>query len=143
MPVTARLIEHHQHCDELFAKAEDAWSDGNWPAVGSAVKMLVSELETHFCTEEEVLFPAFEDATGMRGGPTDMMRREHEQMRDLLGRLSQAHADRDADAFGGDAEALMILMRQHNLKEENILYPMCDNALTSPGLAADIVGRLG
>jgi hypothetical protein len=24
---------------------------------------------------------------------------------------------------------LLIMMQQHNLKEENILYPMCDQAL--------------
>ncbi|TRZ68118.1 MAG: hemerythrin domain-containing protein, partial [Rhodocyclaceae bacterium] len=29
------------------------------------------------------------------------------------------------------AETLLILMQQHNMKEENILYPMCDQALAA------------
>ena len=27
------------------------------------------------------------------------------------------------------AESLLIMMQQHNMKEENVLYPMCDQHL--------------
>jgi iron-sulfur cluster repair protein YtfE (RIC family) len=31
----------------------------------------------------------------------------------------------------GNAETLLIMMQQHNVKEENVLYPMCDQHLTA------------
>ena len=36
---------------------------------------------------------------------------------------------RDAADYSGYAETLLIMTQQHNMKEENILYPMCDQHL--------------
>jgi len=80
--------------------------------------------------EETVLFPAFEAATGMTMGPTRMMRLEHAQMRELFGQMNAALTNRAARDFAGSAETLLVLMQQHNMKEENILYPMCDRSLS-------------
>ena len=133
MSVTASLFKHHKHCDDIFAGAEEACADGDWVAGAAAFGRFRSELESHFASEEELLFPAFEHATGMTAGPTAVMRGEHEQMRALLGQMADAVAAHDADTFGGAAETLLILMQQHNMKEENILYPMCDQALGADG----------
>ncbi len=142
MPVTAPLFQHHKHCDELFARAEEACADGDWAEGDEAFALLLNQLETHFTSEEEVLFPAFESETGMTSGPTEVMRGEHRQMRDLLAQMKDALAARDNDTFGGAAETLLILMQQHNMKEENILYPMCDNALGSTDVGATLAERL-
>ena len=123
------LPNHHKHCDQLFVAAEDAVQRGDWSAADSAVAHFEAQMAAHFAAEEEVLFPAFEEATGMTGGPTEMMRYEHEQMRGLLTQLAASCAARDADSYGGVAETLLTLLQQHNMKEENILYPMCDQAL--------------
>ncbi|MBK7765321.1 MAG: hemerythrin domain-containing protein [Sulfuritalea sp.] len=136
MSTTAPLLIHHKHCDELFADAEEACANNDWATGGQAFALLNEQLETHFAGEEEILFPAFEAATGMTSGPTEVMRAEHRQMRDLLAQMRGALAARDGDTFGGAAETLLILMQQHNMKEENILYPMCDNALASSAVAA-------
>ena len=87
-----------------------------------------------------MLFPAFEAATGMSGGPTQIMRMEHAQMRDLLAQMDAALQQKNRDAFAGIADTLLIMMQQHNMKEENILYPMCDNSLAGAGL--DVEGAL-
>ena len=142
MSITAPLFQHHKHCDEAFASAEEACANGDWAAGEKAFALLVDELETHFCSEEELLFPAFEKATGMTSGPTEVMRGEHRQMRDLLLQMREGLAVRDADAFDGGAETLLILMQQHNMKEENILYPMCDNALGSSDVGPALAARL-
>ena len=128
-PVSQILPDHHKHCDELFAAAEDAVQDGDWASADAAVAHFDAQMRAHFSAEEEVLFPAFEGATGMTGGPTQMMRYEHEQMRALLAQLASTCGARDADGYGGVAETLLTLLQQHNMKEENILYPMCDQAL--------------
>ena len=142
MSTTAPLSKHHKHCDELFADAEEACAGNDWTAGGQAFALLNEQLETHFAGEEEILFPAFETATGMTSGPTEVMRAEHRQMRDLLAQMKGALAERDGDTFGGAAETLLILMQQHNMKEENILYPMCDSALASSDVGASLVERL-
>ena len=33
--------------------------------------------------------------------------------------------------------SLLIVMQQHNMKEENILYPMCDDSLDAANLDVD------
>ncbi|MBT3836906.1 MAG: hemerythrin domain-containing protein, partial [Thiotrichales bacterium] len=80
-------------------------------------------------SEEEILFSAFEEATGSAQGPTMVMRMEHEQMRSLLQNLQQAVESRDAEQALGVADTLMIMMQQHNMKEEQMLYPMIDRSL--------------
>ena len=135
--VSKILPDHHKHCDELFAAAEDAVQDGDWATADSAVAHFDAQMKAHFAAEEEVLFPAFEAATGMTGGPTQMMRYEHEQMRALLGQLGTTCAARDSEGYSGVAETLLTLLQQHNMKEENILYPMCDQAL---GASVEAVG---
>jgi iron-sulfur cluster repair protein YtfE (RIC family) len=36
---------------------------------------------------------------------------------------------KDADDYAGNTETLLIMMQQHNMKEEHVLYPMCDQHL--------------
>lgn len=135
--LTEPLRHHHKHCDDLFIAAEAAVADRDWNGAQQMLPDFIAEMETHFRTEEETLFPAFEAATGMTMGPTRMMRVEHAQMRELFGQMSSALAGRDGTAFAGAAETLLVLMQQHNMKEENILYPMCDRGLDAQ---ADALG---
>ena len=130
MSTIAELMTHdHRECDHAFARAETLATRQNWPAAGEALEAFARVLIAHFDAEEQQLFPAFEAATGMRQGPTQVMRAEHADMRDALERLRAALRERDADDFAGEAETLLIMLQQHNMKEENILYPMCDARL--------------
>ena len=137
--VTAGLAEHHKHCDEDFAVTEETARAGDWDGCESAFRRFRSQMEAHFAAEEEILFPGLERRTGTSAGPTRVMRMEHAQMRSLLDQMDAAMAVRDAVGLSGTAETLLIMMQQHNLKEENILYPMCDRALAGD---ADIEARL-
>ena len=137
MNVPTRILpEHHRHCDDLYVATENAVQRGDWATAAPSFEHFRAQMNAHFEAEEGVLFPAFEAATGMSQGPTSMMRHEHEQMRALLHQLSAACSARDRDAYAGAAETLLMLMQQHNMKEENILYPMCDRAL---GTGAEMV----
>jgi iron-sulfur cluster repair protein YtfE (RIC family) len=138
---TQILPAHHKHCDDLFVAAEEAVQRGDWAAATAAVEHFKAQMQAHFEAEETLLFPAFEAAAGSSSGPTRVMRMEHEQMRPLLAQLEAACAAHDGEDYAGAAETLLILMQQHNMKEENILYPMCDQAL---GAEAEHLGaRLG
>jgi iron-sulfur cluster repair protein YtfE (RIC family) len=118
----------HRDCDELFARAEEA--AGDWAKTALELGGFRRALEQHLAMEEDVLFPAFEQQTGMSdGGPTEAMRAEHTHMRALLDQLADAVADRDEKRYLGVADTLLVLMQQHNMKEESMMYPMIDSAV--------------
>jgi hemerythrin-like domain-containing protein len=127
--ILAFLGSDHHACDNAFASAEDAVASENWGRARSLFGQFQAAMAHHLAMEEDVLFPAFESRTGMRGGPTEVMRMEHAQMRDLLQAMATAVAAGNRDSYLGLSETLNMLMQQHNLKEENILYPMSDRVL--------------
>ena len=127
--ISTAMTRDHRGCDELFAAAETAVTIGDWPRAGRAFESFRGAMERHFQAEEEALFPAFEAHTGMTAGPTQVMRMEHGEMRELFEGLAAAAAARDADEFLGLAETLNLLIQQHNMKEEQVLYAMLDAAL--------------
>ncbi len=57
------------------------------------------------------------------------MRFEHEQVQGLIGKLAGALESQDKDAYLSLCESMMILLQQHNMKEEQMLYAMCDRVL--------------
>ena len=118
------MTTKHRECDELFTEAEAAVAKANWPLALTKWQDFASELTKHFSQEEEVLFPKFEQATGMTAGPTQVMRMEHQQMRALVQDLDNALAAQNKDEYLGLSETLMVMMQQHNMKEEMMLYPM-------------------
>lgn len=134
------LSEDHTACDDRFAAAENAVAAKDWPQAKAAFDAFNLGMQRHFAMEEDVLFPAFEARTGMSGGPTSVMRAEHAQMNGLLEQMSAALTGSDAQAYLSLSETLLMLMRQHNMKEENILYPMSDQALAQD--QAELVRRM-
>ena len=134
------MTADHRHCDEFYTQAEKAAQVGDWAVASAAFERLDKSVRAHFDAEESLLFPAFEETTGMRMGPTEVMRGEHKQMRALLDAGRAALAARDEDEFTGNGETLLIMMQQHNVKEENVLYPMCDQHLS--GQRADLLASM-
>lgn len=119
----------HRHCDDCFVAVEAALGRDDWDGAAQAFAVYERAMLAHFSAEESLLFPEFEARTGMRMGPTQVMRNEHAQMRELIEAASSALREHDAVDYSGYAETLLIMMQQHNMKEENILYPMCDEQL--------------
>jgi len=118
------LTSKHRECDQLFIEAEATVVKSDWRQAQLALVTFVKELESHLQAEENILFPEFEQATGMTSGPTVVMRGEHQQMRRLIEGLLEAISKQHKDDFLGLSETLLILMQQHNMKEEMMLYPM-------------------
>ena len=122
---------HHRRCDQLYADGENYLLDEQIEEGLESIKSFLNEMERHFQMEETLLFPTFEEISGMRQGPTQVMRMEHQQMRNLLARMSEAVSSGDREEILEVGETMMILMQQHNVKEEGILYPMADQHLAS------------
>nr|CAI78799.1 hypothetical protein [uncultured Campylobacterota bacterium] len=124
------LTLDHRKCDELFALMEDSAAKSLESAKEICAEF-IHETERHFQMEERVMFMEFENKTGMTQGPTAMMRHEHNQARNLMKQLEEACASGNKDKFFGLSETLMILLQQHNMKEEQMLYPMAQQHLSA------------
>jgi hemerythrin-like domain-containing protein len=125
------LTDDHRKCDEAFAQMEQAASSGSLADAKEAYNAFAADTERHFQMEERVMFPQFEEKTGMTMGPTQVMRHEHQQMRSILAQLETAIADENRDKFFGLTETMMIMMQQHNMKEEQMLYNMAQQHLAA------------
>lgn len=93
----------------------------------------------HHGKEEDLLFPRLEQRGLPReGGPTGVMRSEHEQGRMLIRRMGEAaqaygQGDREAGAeWASLTRAYTALLRRHIDKENNILFRVAEDLL-SPG----------
>jgi hemerythrin-like domain-containing protein len=135
------MASDHRACDNLFAVAEESVAKGKWDKADEQFATFRKETERHLGMEEDSIFPAFEAKTGMTGGPTQVMRTEHQQMRQLFDDMAQKLAAKDSDGYLGLSETLMVMMQQHNMKEEQILYRMMDQSFGSE--AATVLERAG
>jgi len=124
------LTNDHRKCDEIFALMEEKASDSLSDAK-EVTQEFIDDMERHFQMEERVMFLEFETKTGMTQGPTAMMRQEHTQMRALMSQMIDAIDAKNKDKFFGLTETLMILLQQHNMKEEQMLYTMAQQHLSA------------
>ena len=128
--ITEYMSAEHKASDERFAFAELAAHTSNWSEAEIAFKAFLEKMTHHFRMEEEVLFPALL-AAGGPSGPVQMMNMEHAQMNSLLDNMATALAHKDTHGYSGLSETLLIVMQQHNLKEEQILYPIAQRLLSN------------
>lgn len=138
--IAAFMSERHRLCDQIFADTENLISAKDWMNGEKKFSSFCQELNGHLAMEEDILFPALDDKMGGPCGPTEVMRSEHEQMRELLQELTEAIQTQNKDTFLGCSETLMMLIQQHNMKEERMLYPMTDKLLADE--AEDLVNQM-
>lgn len=100
-----------------------------------------SGLRRHIVWEEEILFPAFEDQTGMKNtGPTAVMRMEHNEIKKLLDQIGQNLQENEIHT-GNAEESLIGVLTSHNGKEEKILYPWIDRSL-GEGMLTEMIVKM-
>ncbi|MBC8258811.1 MAG: hemerythrin domain-containing protein [SAR324 cluster bacterium] len=134
------MAADHARCDQLYADGESELLAGNFEEGRENMTAFDLGMRRHFEMEEEILFPAFEQATGMTQGPTMVMRAEHTQMNAILEQMEEALESGDTDTILGAGETLLMMMQQHNMKEEGMLYPMADQHLAEQ--AANLIQRM-
>jgi len=127
--ISTVLTREHRACDNLIDVFEDSVAQRHWDEAGNLFSDFSTCMERHLNKEEEVLFPAMEKTTGTGMGPVQVMRREHEDMRKLFSAIREDITKRQSEHCLGLTDTLLMLIQQHNLKEENILYSMADQIL--------------
>ena len=122
---------HHRDCDEALAAVEKrliAKSDCD-----QDFARFRRMLEGHFDAEEQILFPALEAAFPSGSAPVSVMRSEHTQARELCEEVQSLIRAGDHAQAAKAVDLLFSMLQSHNIKEEQILYPMCDRYLRGRG----------
>lgn len=132
MKITDALLGEHGVFYAQFSHLEQVVPElGDLALVQAQAALLTAALETHAHLEDELLFAALEPQLG-QGGPLAVMRMEHRQIEEGLARLL---------GLGELAPARQLLLqvvqvaRDHFAKEEQVLYPMAQQALGEARLA--------
>jgi len=129
--VTAYLGWDHARIDAGLAAVSASVREGRFDHAARDYDRFERDLLRHERIEEELLFPVFEARSGIVGGPTIVMLDEHRQVRSALALMRRALSGGDD---GGYADALRFLdsvLRDHNAREEHILFPAVDHLLTA------------
>ena len=129
--LAAFLTYDHTRCDHFYAELEASLHEENIEMSEELLRLFSRSLNRHQDIEEKVFFPDFEEESKIIIDTTDVLRKEHGQMRNILIKMHSALEDKDRKAVLDFGEELVCLIRQHNSKEENVLYPMMDSHLGS------------
>ncbi len=125
--ITEYFQSDHRRLDGIMDRFQDAYKTGRWEEASRDFREFNLGLRRHIQVEEEVLFPAFEEKTGMHdAGPTFVMRMEHTEIRGLLDRTLGATDSKNGSQIAESTHALTNILGDHNMKEEHILYPESD-----------------
>ncbi len=140
--VNEALSWDHDRLEALEAAAFQKRAEDDLRSARDHYAAFAAGLRRHIAFEEEILFPAFEETTGMppTAGPTAVMREEHREIEALLQKIEAGIAEKDApvDAL---RRSLHAVLGDHNLKEEQVLYPTTDELL-GPEKADQLVERI-
>jgi uncharacterized protein (DUF2249 family) len=129
--VTEALAWDHDRLEAIEASAFQARARGDMGAARESWALFARGLARHIRFEDEILFPEFEARSGMgpEAGPTAVMRQEHRRIEELLDAIGRAIGEPGSEADALRRE-LHLVLGDHNVKEEEILYPATDRLLS-------------
>lgn len=123
--ISAFFEQDHDRLEELFRTFQQL-KRSDFAKAKDAFKEFKVGLQRHIVWEEDLLFPLWEEKTGMsEGGPTFVMRNEHRQIGQQLEAIHDKVAEQNPES-DQEEQALLNLLGSHNMKEERVLYPSID-----------------
>jgi uncharacterized protein (DUF2249 family)/hemerythrin-like domain-containing protein len=140
--VNEALAWDHDRLDTLEQEAFAARAAGEHQRGAATYALFARGLRRHIAFEEHVLFPEFEARTGFtpEQGPTAVMRAEHRQIEALVEQIARTIGD-PAASVGALRQRLHEILGAHNMKEEQVVYPGTDQAMT-PEERDELVRRI-
>lgn len=134
MFITDALLGEHgvfhlllQHIERALPALEST------PALQNRIAAFAFALESHASIEDELLFTALEPHLGAQSGPLAVMRMEHNQITDLLGKIESAS---ELDSARALTKQMIEVTRGHFQKEEQVLFRMARQFLGEDELTA-------
>lgn len=128
------MRKDHNRLDELF-KRYNVFKNSDPIKAKEIFFEFKYGLQKHILWEEEILFPLFENKTGMSYiEPTFVLKIEHEKIKHYLAEMSikLENSNNQTDDF---ENILNNILFAHNYKEENIIYSMIDDFVNAEELS--------
>ena len=139
------LMDEHRTAESvlnslcLFARTSLETAADQRNELAQFVTLLRMFDELHHLKEENMLFDRMEQCGFPRdNGPLAVMLMEHTSCRELVGRLAAlaeqpaAWTDQERRALDAAATEYTLFLKGHIAKEDNVLYPMSQQALPEP-----------
>jgi hypothetical protein len=129
-PRTGIADEHRALESELFELAHRL-TDDRLADAAFTFAALKSRLLDHMALEEETMFPILDSFLDGESGPAAPLRREHGEIRDLLGETGMAIATGDRGAALGALGRLATRLGEHWDREDRLLDPLVTSATSA------------
>jgi hemerythrin-like domain-containing protein len=133
-PPVQRLVDEHTWIVRLLARVPDVVDEINASGAidGGLLRELVDFIRGyadrfHHIKEEDILF----DYTDRETAIVQVILQDHVQAREYVRAMVQATAEGDAGALCANLIRYRELLTEHIAKEDEILYPYIDRALTT------------
>ena len=131
MKITEALLGEHGLFYSEFDQLERGLpGEMDISAVKSQGVLLQAGIESHARLEENLLFTNLEEKIGPMG-PLAVMRSEHEEIERTLGLLAEVE---DHEQARRQLLHVVQVAREHFAKEEQVLFPLAEQALGSETL---------
>lgn len=139
--VADALTLDHARLSRLLAEVAASFDDGEQERAEHTFEEFASSLRRHIAVEEELVFPSLESHSSWASRPAVVMRAEHRRIEELIAQVGAAISRSTSELFHRAHHELVALLAAHDAKEERVLYPACDEALT-PSERATLAYRL-
>ncbi|HTM07838.1 MAG TPA: hemerythrin domain-containing protein [Verrucomicrobiae bacterium] len=125
-----RIIETVLEALEKLAQTAETSALADWAKAIDFLRNFADKC--HHLKEETLLFPTLEEhGIPREGGPIGMMLAEHEEGRGFVRAMAAAVDTGARDVLRREATAYIRLLRQHILKEDEVLFQMADSILSA------------
>lgn len=134
-----QIMQHdHERLDLLLEQSAETVSHGAWQEAAHFLEAFRHGIvDGHMTVEESTLFPAFERQKGDAAQSlTALLRKGHQDLRIFFEEMAEAIQEQDAETFEDLLGTVQTILKQHDAREENELYPFLTTALTDHGEAA-------
>lgn len=142
--ITGFMDVEHNRLRDLWEQTTAALKAEEFGRLHDLARDLIAAVKRHISTEEQILFPAIESKS-KNHEPTNAMRLEHRQMEHMLEQLKPlltvAELWTGIKAVEGQEIEPGALIRSHENKEHDVLYPLADRLLGA-GEARGLVTRM-
>jgi len=140
--VSEYMEADHRRLDAAYARVIDAVGRGDWAKAQRCFDEFSCGLDRHMQAEERVLYPVFEQVTGMTAGPVTVMQREHDLLRELLAAVAEALGQRDEPSLRERAGIAAQVLDLHNTKVVRAIYAHYERGLGSDAERDALVLRM-
>ena len=125
------LKQDHNNVDELFTRFEQL-GDGDAAEKRAVVEKIIEHLSVHAAIEEQVFYPAVQDASAEAEDTLLEALEEHHVAKLTLSELEKMGPD--DKRFDAKVRVLIESVRHHVEEEENELFPKVREAMTNEQL---------